>query len=218
MAPSMDSGLAASAPNTTATSIEALRSSTVTLDRSLCRLSFLASAPLRSRSVSSSSVSLPPSTTNMSFKKRPCGVSNAAQIAWPGPTLVTSLEISPCRNSTRSGPPTATTLRWGSRLNCRVLIMKMWVGRVRLARFGGRRQRLIQTAYHSPLRDSGAAILRMVGNGRGAGVNRRAALGGAIERLVAAHRHAMAVTAMREVVEHRVVLDGAVVPEGHRIG
>src|SRR5690349_8486938 len=41
---------------------------------------------------------------------------------------------------------------------------------------------------------------------------------GAIERLVAAHRHAMAVTAMREVVEHRVMLGAAVVPERHRVG
>src|SRR5882724_10819222 len=40
---------------------------------------------------------------------------------------------------------------------------------------------------------------------------------GAIERLVAAHRDAMSVATMREVVEHRVVLDGAVVPEGHRV-
>ena len=77
----------------------------------------MASAGARSRSVSSSNVPSPSSATNMSLRKRPCGVSSAAQIARPGATLVVSLEIRPCRNSTRSAPPTAMTLRWGSRLN-----------------------------------------------------------------------------------------------------
>src|SRR6185295_4979548 len=47
---------------------------------------------------------------------------------------------------------------------------------------------------------------------------RRRKSGGAIERLVAAHRHAMAVAAVREVVEHRMVLDAAIVPKSHRVG
>src|SRR5215510_6100728 len=49
-----------------------------------------------------------------------------------------------------------------------------------------------------------------------AGANAAAASGRPVEGPVAAHRHAMPVPAMREVVEHGVMLGGAVVPEGHR--
>ncbi len=47
-----------------------------------------------------------------------------------------------------------------------------------------------------------------------ASVSRRS---GAIERLVAADRHPMAVTAVWVIVEHRVMLGAAVVPERHRV-
>ena len=91
-------------------------------------------APARARArFRAASVSTPPSTTNMSLRKRPCGVSSAAQIAWSGATLVVSLEISPCRNSTRSAPPTAMTPRWGSRLKERADMSMTWGLRVRLA-------------------------------------------------------------------------------------
>src|SRR5687767_12585201 len=36
-----------------------------------------------------------------------------------------------------------------------------------------------------------------------------------VERRVALDRHAVPVPALREVIPHRVMLDGAVVPEGH---
>ena len=87
-----------------------------------------------------------PSTTNMSLRKRPCGVSSAAQIAFPGAALVTSLEISPWRKSTLSSPATAMTLRWGSRQNwtliCADLGVPPPVGKLdNWRRFGrGRRQ------------------------------------------------------------------------------
>src|SRR4249920_2422372 len=69
----------------------------------------------------------------MSLRKRPCGVSSAAQMARPGATLVVSLEMRPCRKSTRSGPPTAITLRWETRLKEGADMILTWGLAVRLA-------------------------------------------------------------------------------------